>query len=225
MDYPQYDPQLDTPPLDDSELEALDELLHALPGHEVMNIEALDGYLTALLVGPPVLASLKTADWLPQVWGGDRGSDSSPAAPFASQKQRKRAAFLALRHLRDIQRQLAGPPEAWQPVFSIAESEHSDTGEWVDAEDWCAGFLQATELASDAWGALFDDPSLGPALVPVALLGGDGAGLSAADQARLQDPQQRDALSRAVVDAVLALQARQANGQADSQANCHTLSS
>lgn len=207
MDYPQYDPQLDTPPLDDSELEALDELLHALPGDAVMNIEALDGYLTALLVGPPVLASLKTAHWLPQVWGGD--GQTTPAAPFASQRQRKRAAFLALRHLRDIQRQLAGPPEAWQPVFSIAESEQSDTGEWVDAEDWCAGFLQATELAPDAWGALFDDASLGPALVPVALLGGDGAGLGAADQARLQDPQQRDALSRAVVDAVLALHGRQ----------------
>lgn len=222
LDYPQYDSQLDTPGLDDSELEALDDLLHAVPGDAVMNIEALDGYLTALLVGPPILGKLKTAEWLPQVWGGDSSRapskddggigdnmGSSEAAPFASQKQRKRAAFLVLRHLRDIQRQLAGPPEAWQPVFSIAESEHSNTGEWVDAEDWCAGFLQATGLAVEAWGELFDDASLGPALVPVALLGGDGADLTDADRARLQDPQQRDALSRAVVDAVLALHARQ----------------
>lgn len=206
MDYPPYDPRLDTPPLDDNELEALDDLLHGLPGDAVMNVEALDGYLTALLVGPPVLHSLKTADWLPQVWGGD--TDGPPAAPFASQKQRKRAVVLVLRHLRDIQRQLAGPPEDWQPVFSIAASEHSESGEWVDAEDWCAGFLQATELAAQAWGELFDDAKFGPALVPVALLGGDGAGLTAADQARLADPLQRDALSRAVVDAVLALNER-----------------
>ncbi len=200
MDYPQYDPRLDTPPLDDAELDALDQLLQALPGDEVMNVEALDGYLTALLVGPAVLPRLRTADWLPAVWGGD----GEGSAPFPSQKQRKRAAMLVLRHLHGIQTQLQGPPEDWQPVFSIAET---DTGEWVDAEDWCAGFLQATVLDSEAWGALFDDARWGPALVPVALLGGDGAGLSEGDRTRLADPQQRDALSRSVVDAVLALQA------------------
>lgn len=204
MDYPQYDPDLDTPALDDAELDALDELLQALPGDEVMNVEALDGYLTALLVGPPLLARLRTADWLPAIWGGD----GEGPAPFPSQKQRKRVTMLVLRHLHAIQRQLQGPPEDWQPVFSIAET---DTGEWVDAEDWCAGFLQAASLDSEAWGALFEDPIQGPALVPLALLGGDGAGLSDTDRARLADPQQRDALSRAVVDAVLALRAGRAD--------------
>ena len=207
MDYPHYDPALDTPALDDAELDALDQLLQALPGETVMNVEALDGYLTALLVGPPVLARLRTADWLPPVWGGD----GEGSAPFPSQKQRKRTAMLVLRHLHAIQMQLQGPPEDWQPVFSIAET---DTGEWVDAEDWCAGFLQAAALDGEAWGALFDDAALGPALVPVALLGSDGAGLSEADQARLADPQQRDALSRAVVDAVLALQAHKSKASA-----------
>ncbi len=208
MDYPHYDPQLDTPPLDDAELDALDTLLHGLPGEAVMNVEALDGYLTALLVGPPVLARLRTADWLPSVWGGD----GEGSAPFPSQKQRKRAAMLVLRHLHGIQRQLQGPPEDWQPVFSIAET---DSGEWVDAEDWCAGFLQAAVLDMDAWGALFEDPRWGPALVPVVLLGGDGASLSDADRVRLADPKERDALSRAVVDLVLALQASRAVPDAD----------
>ncbi len=198
MDYPQYDPQLDTPPLDDSELDALDSLLQALPGEAVMNIEALDGYLTALLVGPPVLARLRTADWLPAVWGGD----GEGGAPFPSQKQRKRATLLVLRHLHAVQQQLQGPPEAWEPVFSIAEA---DGREWVDAEDWCAGFLQATVLDPEAWGALFDHAQRGPLLLPLALLGGDDAGLAPTDRDRLADPAQRDALSRAVVDGVLAL--------------------
>ncbi len=206
MDTPDYDPQLDTPPLDDDELQALDALLQALPGDAVMNIEALDGYLTALMVGPPVLARQRTAAWMPAIWGGDTGAPGSPA-PFPSQKQRKRVTLLVLRHLHAIQRQLQGPPEAWEPIFSVAEAEGR---EWVDAEDWCAGFLAATVLDADAWGALFDDAELGPLLVPVALLGGDEAALSPADQARLADPDQRDGLSRAVVDAVLALQARRA---------------
>ena len=205
MDYPDYNPQIDSPPLSDDELNALDQLLQALPADNVMNVEGLDGYLTALLVGPGLLQRLKTADWLPGVWGGDAGQDGG-SAPFPSQKQRKRAAFLVLRHLHAIQVQLGSGTDSWEPVFSIAES---DDREWVDAEDWCIGFLQAVALDPDAWAPLFDDPELGAALVPLALLGGDDSGLSDADRERLADPEQRDALSRAVADAVPLLFARQ----------------
>lgn len=205
MDYPDYNPQIDSPPLSDDELNALDQLLQALPADNVMNVEGLDGYLTALLVGPGLLQRLKTADWLPGVWGGDAGQDGG-SAPFPSQKQRKRAAFLVLRHLHAIQVQLGSGTDGWEPVFSIAES---DDREWVDAEDWCIGFLQAVALDPDAWAPLFDDPELGAALVPLALLGGDDSGLSDADRERLADPEQRDALSRAVADAVPLLFARQ----------------
>jgi uncharacterized protein len=203
VDYPDYNPDYDTPPLSDAELDDLDTLLQALPAEGAMNVEGLDGYLTALLVGPPSLARLKTADWLPGVWGGD----GEGAAPFTSQKQRKRATTLVLRHLHAIQQQLRSDAEAWEPVFSIAETAER---EFVDAEDWCIGFLQAVALDADAWAPLFDDPELGPALVPIALLGGDDSQLGTADAARLADPEQRDALSRAVVDAVLRLHARAA---------------
>ncbi len=205
MDYPKYDPGIDTPPLSDAELDALDALLQALPGDNAMNVESLDGYLTALLVGPPLLRTLPTAGWLPVVWGGD-GSGGG-AAPFASQKQRKRTALLVLRHLHAIDLQLRTAPERWEPVFSVAETAD---GELADAEEWCIGFLQAVALDSDAWAPLFDDAVLGPALVPLAVLGADESGLSAADLARLADPAERDALSRAAADAVLLLQARRA---------------
>jgi len=198
MDYPDYNPEIDDAPLSDEELSALDALLQALPTEAAMNVEALDGYLTALLVGPPGLARLKSADWLPAVWGGD-GADG---APFASNKARKRATTLVLRHLRSIDgqlRDLAEHPERWQPVFSVAEDGNE---ELVDAEDWCAGFLQAVPLAPEAWGALFDDAAFGPALVPLALLGGDEAQLAPADAERLADPHWRDELSRAAMDAV-----------------------
>ncbi len=204
MDYPQFDPKFNSDPLDDAELDDLDQLLQSLAGETVMNIEAMDGYLTALVVGPPVLPRLRSADWLPAVWGGD--GESAGPAPFASQKQRKRAALLVLRHLGALRRQLQGDPADWQPVFSIAEINER---EMVDAEDWCAGFLQATAFEPEAWGRLFDDAKLGPALLPLALLGMDESGLTQADQERLADPGQRDALSRAVVDAVLALRAQQ----------------
>jgi uncharacterized protein len=201
VDYPDYNPDYDTPPLTDAELDDLDALLQGLPAESAMNVEGLDGYLTALLVGPPLLQRLKSADWLPGVWGGD----GPGTAPFTSQKQRKRAATLVLRHLHAIDQQLRRDADAWEPVFSIAETPER---EFVDAEDWCVGFLQAVALDAEAWAPLFDSAELGPALVPIALLGGDDSQLSEADAARLADPEQRDALSRAVVDAVLRMRAR-----------------
>jgi uncharacterized protein len=205
MEYPQYDPTLPNAPLSDDELQAFDELLRALPSDAAMNIEGMDGYLTGLLVGPPLLERLRTAEWLPAVWGGD----GEGGAPFASNQKRKRATVLVLRHLQSIACQLRDAPDAWQPIFSVAEVEDR---ELVDAEDWCIGFLQAVALDAEGWGPLFDDPELGPALLPIALLGGDEAELSAGDAERLSDPEVRDQLSRAVADAVVLLHARPSRG-------------
>jgi len=195
VDYPEYDPSLQTTPLADEELDELDALLQELPADEAMNVEALDGYLTALAVGPGSLARLHTRQWMPVIWGGD----GDGPAPFASGKRRKRVVFLVLRHLHAIESVLKTRPDDWQPVFSVAETED---GEIIDAEDWCIGFLAAVGLDAPAWEPLFDDPAYGPALVPLALLGGDDEALSSADRERLQDPLERDELSRAVADVV-----------------------
>ena len=196
MQYPDYQPSLDSPPLSDEELQALDESLAALPGGEAMNVEMLDGYLTALLLAPQPVAGRRGADWLPAVWGGDGAGD----APFGSGKQKKRAIVAVLRHLHAIDQALRREPDQWEPVFSVAED--ADGREWADAEDWCIGFLQATAQDPEGWGRLFDDATLGPLLTPVGLLGSADSELAA------DDPEPRDALSRAVPDAVLALAAR-----------------
>lgn len=53
MDCPYYDPQRGTDAPTDDELDPLDEQLRALPSDSVTRVEALDGYITALVVGPP----------------------------------------------------------------------------------------------------------------------------------------------------------------------------
>lgn len=213
MDLPTYDPALATSALSDTELDALDGLLAGLGLETAMNAEALDGYLTALAVGPVPVAGRPGAEWLPRIWGdADGRTRQDAAAPFPSAKQRKRAVLLVLRHLHALRgalaRSAAGEPEAWEPVVSVAETEAGD--EFVDAEDWCAGFLEAVALDAPSWASWFDDAELGPALVPVALLGGDPDALAAADRERLADPRERDALSRAALDAVPLLWARAA---------------
>jgi uncharacterized protein len=210
VDYPRYDPQSPVTPLTAAELDALDALLQGLPADGVMTLDGVDGYLTALLVGPPaLLATLPTAQWLPFVWGGD-DAGAAEAAPFASKRQRKNTVVLVLRHLRHLSEQLARSPDEWEPIFSVAEQ---GAREWVDASDWCAGFLQAVDLLPAAWAGTWDDPVLAPLLAPLLALGGglEGhapSGLPANGTGDPDDPVEVDRLSRAVPDAVLQLAAR-----------------
>lgn len=200
MQYPNYNPASDNRPLSDEELDDLDELLAALPTDGAMNVEALDGYLAGLLLTPGrALADLPGAAWLPVIWGGD-GSEGD-AAPFASGKQRKKVVMLVLRHLHSIATAWVQRPQAWEPIFSFADGEDEDT-EYADAEDWAAGFLMAVDLAPDAWAPWFDDAATAPLLAPVAALGGEDGALAEATAA------ERDAASRQIPDAVLALWAQ-----------------
>lgn len=205
--YPQFDRASNNSPLSDDELEAFDDLLQALPTDGAMNIEGVDGYLTAMLLAPAEwLDAWPSADWLPLAWGGD-GPDGQP---FASGRQRKRATLFLLRHLQAIATQLREQPKFWEPLFSIVEAEGgNDDEEWIDAQDWCTGFLQAIDLQPDAWAAWQADAELGPALATIALLGGDELAEEGSEQARaLADPEARDAMAREVVAGVLAMHAR-----------------
>jgi uncharacterized protein len=209
MDYPSYDPKSPNTPLTEEELSSLDDLLTHLPSDGSMTLDGMDGFLTALLVGPAPLSALKTADWLPQVWGGEQ----APApAPFSSNQKKKRTTVLVLRHLRSIEAALSGPPDAWEPVFSVAEVPGTQGEELADATDWCMGFLAATDLAPDAWAPLQADPDVGPGLATIAWLGGDvDVAADAEDHPsdeELDDPQVRDQLSRAATEVVLKLWAR-----------------
>ena len=207
MDYPLYDPKSPNTPLTEEELASLDDLLTNLPSDGSMTLDGMDGFLTALLVGPAPIGV--TSEWLPAIWGGDQ--EPAPA-PFASNQKRKRTTVLVLRHLRSIEAALSGPPDAWEPVFSVAEVPGTQGEELADATDWCMGFLAAMDLAPDAWAPLNDDPEIGPGLATIAFLGGDidAPPESGEDEEDLDDPQVRDQLSRAATDVVLKLWTRKA---------------
>jgi uncharacterized protein len=213
VDYPDYDPASAVTPLTGAELDALDTLLQTMPADGAMSLDGLDGYLTALLVGPgELLKALPTAEWMPWVWGGDGPGGNDEASPFVSKRQRKATVVLVLRHLRHLSHQVLQAPQDWEPIFSVAEK---GAQEWADARDWCTGFLQAVDLLPSAWETAWDDPTLGPALAPLLVLGGGLSdeparrSASAADAddggSDLDDPEVCDGLSRAVPDAVLRL--------------------
>ena len=207
MDYPSYDPKSPNTPLTEDELASLDELLATLPVDGAMTLDGMDGFLTALLVGPAPIG--KSSDWLPMIWGGEQ--EPAPA-PFSSNQKKKRTTVLVLRHLRSIEAALSGPPDAWEPVFSVAEVPGTQGEELADASDWCLGFLAATDLAPDAWAPLQSDPDIGPGLATIALLAGeiDPSESGEDDDEDMDDPQVRDHLSRIATEVVLKLWARKA---------------
>lgn len=197
MKFPQYNPELDNPDLNEAELDQLENLLNAVPSDSAMDVEGLDGYLTALLLAPELPSA---DDWVPRIWGGQAGEDP----PFSSGKQAKRVAQLALRHLASIDRRLRADVETLEPFFGIAERDDADGTEgldpddpfWIDAGQWSAGFLLATELLPQYWEPLFDDPEWAELLAPLIQLGGEEVP---------EDLVQLDALSRQVPDLITAL--------------------
>ena len=199
--HPQYNPDLDNPPLSDTEMDELDQMLLSVASDDsILDMESLDGYLTALLLAP----TLPDADvWIPRLWGSDDPEDS----PFSSGKKTKKLVQLVLRHLASIDRQLRADPDGLEPLFGIALSgdDEDSAEEVVDAELWCIGFLHATALDPDWWNRQFDDPQLADALTPIVLLGGDPDTLTQAQQALIATPEGRDALSRQVPDTITAL--------------------
>jgi uncharacterized protein len=205
VQYPTYDPQSPVTPLTPEEIAALDRLLQQLNADTAMSLDGFDGYLTAFAVGPAELRAMPTADWLPLIWGGDPDSPDAldEAAPFATKRQRKNTVVLALRHLRHLSGLLRNQVDDWEPIFSIAEQ---GADEWVDAREWCMGFLQAVDLMPAAWTDTWGDVWAHPAMAPLLLLGGGLEGTAQPQPAPdLDDPQRCDELSRAVPDAVLRL--------------------
>lgn len=127
--------------LSDDEIEALDAFLmsDAAP-EDCMLISDLDGFLTAVAIGPD---EVQPAEWLPVVWG-----EEEPEFEDAAQAE----AMVALMHRRiaNIRRQVVEDPDDYAPWF------------WADDDDnpvaiaWAEGFLAAIDLRPEAWQPLLE---------------------------------------------------------------------
>src|SRR5574337_1893394 len=80
-------------PLQDPELDELEAFLasDAVP-KDCMDLEMLDGFLTAIVSGPE---TIQPSEWLPQVWS-DGSKSATPA--FVDNDQAQRIMGLVLRH-------------------------------------------------------------------------------------------------------------------------------
>jgi uncharacterized protein len=139
-------------PLTDGELDELESFLasDAVP-QDCMDLEMLDGYLTAIVSGPE---SIQPSEWLSQVWS-EGGRSASPA--FASNDQAQRIMGLVLRHMVGIQRTLAESPTRFRPLLYMPD-ENARKSERTppEATAWCEGYMAGVKLRDDEWQPLYD---------------------------------------------------------------------
>lgn len=107
-----------------------------------MNLAQLEGFLTAIVIGPNVVPP---SAWLPWLWDAENGED---APSFESMAQAQEVLGLVMGFMNRIAEAFLHDPAAFRPIF-LRDAR------WR-AEDWCAGFLQATQsFDAESWARLW----------------------------------------------------------------------
>ncbi len=139
------------------DLKALDEYLMSDESPEnCMHISDLDGFLTAIVVGPELI---QPSEWLPAVWGGE-------APEFSDDAQATTIMGAVLGRYNEIAQSLAKIPPEIDPIFWQTD------GGLVIAGDWAEGFLDARDLRSREWAEMIEDEKESRPLIPILGLAG-----------------------------------------------------
>lgn len=163
-------------------------LLSEATSDETMMLDTLDGFLTAIVIGP---VSLRPSLWLPKVWG-PKVSDE-PA--FETMEQAQHILDLILRHMNGILESLRHDADAHVPIFDTLVYEN-DLREYVDGEMWAHGFMAGISLCRKDWQPFFDDPDAMAVLRPMHLLGSDD--ITPEETALTETPEQREEIGKQI---------------------------
>ena len=145
--------------LDEHDIAELDELLSSLLNEDALRLDAAQGLLAALFVGPKEVAAQK---WLPVILGEKPIVDDPDAAERLIEllMRLKRAVDYGIEHY------------AFDAIFSEVIDEAGEHD--VDAGGWCEGFSLGVDLLSDLWEAQMQaDDGLIALLSPIVALGVD----------------------------------------------------
>ena len=146
-------------PVDGIALEQLDEyLLSDRSPPDCMQLSDLDGFLTAIAIGPEVVMP---SEWLSVVWGGDQPG-------FADEAEARAIIGAIFGRYREILNQIENG--TFDPIFWSAKDDV------VIASDWAEGFLVGIGLRVEAWEPLLKSKKKGSMLFPILALCGDEDG-------------------------------------------------
>jgi uncharacterized protein len=122
-----------------------------------MPFEMLDGFLTALVIGPVLVPP---SEYVPEIW---RDDGSGPT--WDSPEQAQHFFNLLMKHWNAIAARRAANA-AHAPYL-----EHF--GDTLPGEQWAGGFLAGIDLRADAWQPIFDDHRADQIVLPIIALSGE----------------------------------------------------
>jgi uncharacterized protein len=137
--------------LSDAQIERLSELLekYAVPA-QGFNLEALDGFLSALAVSP---VDVGPDQWQPIVWGIEPPAWASTTEADEAQLLllgQRNTCVARVRHGED-------PPEHLSPLLWMPEDPMADHPDSLDVgHDWALGFYRGVDLRSEQWDRWLD---------------------------------------------------------------------
>ena len=122
----------------DEEFEELEGFLESSEPEQGMAIDAIDGMLAAIAVGPDLV---NPSEWMPAVW-------NHTLPEYDSKEQASRIMEILMKWYNNVASDINSG--TYQPMMAVWELEGS-TEEVEYPEDWCLGFLEGMKFRSAAW--------------------------------------------------------------------------
>jgi uncharacterized protein len=120
-----------------------------------MPFEMLDGFLTALVIGPVLVPP---SEYVPQIWRADDGSGPT----WDSREQAEHFFNLLMKHWNAIAARRAAD------AAHVPYLEHF--GAALPGERWAEGFVGGIDLRAAAWQPMFDDRRADQIVLPIIAL-------------------------------------------------------
>lgn len=105
-----------------------------------MDVSTLEGFLTAIAIGPN---TVMPSEWLPWVWDMQ---DGEAEAKFESVEQANRIMSLVMRYYNAVAHTFQDNPASFEAVFRFGE-------QW-GATEWCEGFFLGFQFSEESWSLL-----------------------------------------------------------------------
>lgn len=152
-------------PLSEDELNRLEAFLSSdeTPEDCMSSLEMIDGYMTALVIGPELIPQER---WLAYLLNPEK--QQAPA--FTSEEQAETVTDLLTRHIAAIADQFRNSPEDFLPLYEMFSYGEQDERE-LAVEEWALGFILGMELAHEAWQPLFAEEQTAMLAGPLFILG------------------------------------------------------
>lgn len=147
--------------LSEPDLTALGEfLMSERSPDDAMMLSDLDGFLTAVAVGPKIIMP---SEWMPVIWRGEM-----PEFKDEAEIQAVIGAIMA--RYNEILRDLGQDAPVCEPIYWETKDGLEIAG------DWAEGFMEGVALRHKDWEPIFADPSAGAAMLPIIALCSDERG-------------------------------------------------